>query len=95
MDYEMGKVKGIAVMKELRARGCMSPIIIRSANDDFDSMNEYLQAGATGSLSKDTRMSELVAAIQLVNSVGPGAAKVALEAAKANSKCAYSVMLQL
>ena len=64
MDYEMGKVKGIAVMKELRARGCMSPIIIRSANDDFESMSEYLEAGATASIGKEATAKELIAFIQ-------------------------------
>ena len=64
MDYEEGTVKGTDVVKELRARGCVSAIFIRSASDDFESMSEYLQAGATGSLSKETRASELIAAIQ-------------------------------
>ena len=64
MDYEEGTVKGTDVVKQLRARGANGIIFIRSANDDFEAMNEYLQAGATGSLSKETRMPELIASIQ-------------------------------
>jgi len=63
--YSEGHVYGTNVVKELRCMGLQVPVFIRSANDDFDSLEKYRNAGATGSLSKKGNVDTLAEDIQV------------------------------
>ena len=55
MDYETGMVLGTDVIMELRNLGFKGTVLIRSANDDHFARQLYLDAGASGFLSKSLR----------------------------------------
>ena len=61
MEYPEAFVTGTELTRQLRprARGFKGLIIIRSANDSLESMNQYYEAGADALISKSTRPSEV------------------------------------
>ena len=50
--YKEGAILGTSLVMDLRRRRFKGYCFIRSANDDFDSCEQYLKAGANGNLSK-------------------------------------------
>ena len=50
--YSEGKVLGTDVVNELRSDGFKGIVLIRSANDDAASANQYRRAGANGCVGK-------------------------------------------
>ena len=53
LEYQDIKVLGTDITRSLINKGFTGLIFIRSANDDFESVEEYRQAGATGYIRKD------------------------------------------
>ena len=53
LEYHDIKVLGTDITQSLINEGFTGLIFIRSANDDFESVGEYRQAGATGYIRKD------------------------------------------
>ena len=68
MEYAAGTILGTEITASLREAGFMGIIIIRSANDDPTSRKMYLDAGASGYLSKDGQAVVLAAALMKVYS---------------------------
>ena len=59
-NYQEGKVLGTDVTDELRSGGFKGIILIRSANDDAASANQYRRAGANGCVGKTLKSAVLV-----------------------------------
>jgi len=59
MEYPEAFVTGTGLTRQLRARGFEGLIVIRSANDSLESMNQYYEAGADALISKSTRPSKV------------------------------------
>merc|ERR1711865_78809 len=58
-SYKEGKVFGTDITSELRSDGYKGIILIRSANDDAASANQYRRAGANGCVGKTLELTEL------------------------------------
>ena len=63
--YKEGPVLGTDVIESIRATGFKGLMFIRSANDDFESVNMYRRSGATASLSKSFTLEELTSALRI------------------------------
>jgi len=59
MDYPAGSILGTEVTTSLREAGFEGVIAIRSANDEPASRKRYLEAGASGHLSKGGKPDKL------------------------------------
>jgi two-component system, sensor histidine kinase and response regulator len=53
LDYRLGVVDGVEILKKARAAGCKAPIIILTGQADADIDQRALEAGATDYLAKD------------------------------------------
>jgi DNA-binding NarL/FixJ family response regulator len=58
-DVRMPKLTGIEALRELRARGDRTPLILLTTFDDSEVMLEAVQAGAQGFLLKDAAPEDL------------------------------------
>lgn len=58
-DVRMPKLSGIEALRELRARGDLTPLILLTTFDDSEVMLEAVQAGAQGFLLKDAAPEDL------------------------------------
>ena len=67
MDIRMPRMNGIEAIKQLRAKGITTPVIILTTFDDHELVLQGLQAGAQGYLLKDVSLESLIAAIQAVH----------------------------
>lgn len=65
-DIRMPGLGGFALIRELRARGDATPVILLTTFDDHRLMLEAVEAGAQGFLLKDAAPEELEAAIRRV-----------------------------
>lgn len=65
-DIRMPRMDGIAMVTELRRRGCRAHVILLTAYSDFDYVRSALHLGAADYLLKPFRDQELVAAINRV-----------------------------
>ncbi len=64
LDIMMPKVDGITVLKELRARNILTPVLLLTAKAEIDDRVEGLDAGADDYLPKPFAMKELLARIR-------------------------------
>ena len=64
LDLVMPRRNGLEVLRELRDRGAMPPVIVLSAVDDVAATVQALDAGAVDYVNKPFHMAELVARIR-------------------------------
>jgi DNA-binding NarL/FixJ family response regulator len=78
LDLKLPGLDGIAVLRELRARGTTSRVLILTSGNDPTQVSLALQSGASGFLYKDVDPDALVRAIRAVHDgnmlLAPGAA---------------------
>lgn len=78
LDLKLPGLDGIAVLRELRARGVASRVLVLTSGNDPAQVSRAVQAGASGFLYKDVDPDALVRAIRAVNDgnmlLAPGAA---------------------
>ena len=70
LDVMMPKKDGIAVLKEIRARGCSVPVLILSAKSEVDDKVLGLDSGANDYLTKPFSVKELLARIRVITRNG-------------------------
>ncbi len=66
LDVQMPVMNGIDCLRQLRADGSPTPVIVLTTFDDPDSMIECTRLGARGYLLKDVSLEQLVSAIETV-----------------------------
>ena len=64
LDLGLPKLSGFEVLKRLRARGSKTPVLILTANDDFNDRVKGLDLGADDYLSKPFILAELEARVR-------------------------------
>ena len=64
LDIMMPKMSGIEVLRELRKKGCRTPILLLTAKSQVEDKIEGLDAGADDYLPKPFEMGELLARIR-------------------------------
>lgn len=69
LDVMMPKMDGIAVLRELRRRGNMIPVLLLTAKSETDDKVEGLDAGANDYLTKPFNVRELLARIRAMTRV--------------------------
>lgn len=70
LDVQMPVMNGIDCLRQLRADGSPTPVIVLTTFDDPDSMIECTRLGARGYLLKDVSLEQLVSAIEIVYAGG-------------------------
>ncbi|PSS56325.1 response regulator [Pseudomonas sp. BBP2017] len=66
LDFDLSRLSGLEVMRRLQARGAKVPVLAFSSQVSEDIVRRFLQAGASGFVSKQVDMSELSLAIAVV-----------------------------
>jgi two-component system response regulator PhoP len=74
LDLMLPKLDGMSVLRRLRARGILTPLLVLSARDATDSIIELLNAGADDYLAKPFDLGELLARVKALIRRGKGAA---------------------
>lgn len=64
LDIGLPKLSGFEVLKRVRARGCKTPVLILTANDEVSSRVNGLDLGADDYLSKPFNLAELEARVR-------------------------------
>jgi len=64
LDLMLPQVDGLAILKHIRDKNCITPVIITSARDTVDQRIEGLDAGANDYLIKPFDLNELLARIR-------------------------------
>ena len=72
LDIMMPKVDGITVLKEIRGRGNLIPVLLLTAKSEVDDKVEGLDAGANDYLAKPFHSRELLARIRAMTRVQIG-----------------------
>ena len=72
LDIMMPKVDGITVLKEIRKRGNLIPVLLLTAKSEVDDKVEGLDAGANDYLAKPFHSKELLARIRAMTRVQTG-----------------------
>lgn len=72
LDIMMPKVDGITVLKEIRGRGNLIPVLLLTAKSEVDDKVEGLDAGANDYLAKPFHSRELLARIRAMTRVQTG-----------------------
>ena len=60
IEYKEGKLYGTEITSALRLTGFKGLIFIRSAMDDFYSVEKFRKAGATANLTKDSNVTQII-----------------------------------
>ncbi|ETP71758.1 response regulator (CheY receiver domain and winged-helix DNA-binding domain-containing protein) [Lachnospiraceae bacterium JC7] len=66
MDIMMPKMDGIQVLKNMRQKNIMTPVLLLTAKSDIDDRVEGLDAGADDYLTKPFAMKELLARVRAI-----------------------------
>ena len=66
VDIAMPKIDGIKVVRQLREKSILIPVLALSANDDAKTIKAILQAGANGFVPKTSSLQELDFAINAI-----------------------------
>jgi len=66
LDHTLPDGEGITLLKEMRARYPLLPVAIISAHEDFDLMQQAIDAGAVGFIPKTTPTSVVVQVVKLL-----------------------------
>ena len=81
LDLKLPGLDGIGVLRELRARGSTSRVLVLTSGNDPTQVSLALRSGASGFLYKDVDPDALVRAIRAVHDgnmlLAPGAARLA------------------
>ena len=72
LDIMMSKVDGITVLKEIRKKGNLIPVLLLTAKSEVDDKVEGLDAGANDYLAKPFHPKELLARIRAMTRVQTG-----------------------
>ena len=72
LDIMMPKIDGITVLKEIRKKGNLIPVLLLTAKSEVDDKVEGLDAGANDYLSKPFHSKELLARIRAMTRVQTG-----------------------
>ena len=72
LDIMMPKIDGITVLKEIRKKGNLSPVLLLTAKSEVDDKVEGLDAGANDYLAKPFHSKELLARIRAMTRVQTG-----------------------
>ncbi len=79
LDIMMPKKDGITVVKELRAAGFMTPVLMLTAKSQIEDRVEGLDSGADDYLTKPFAMAELLARVRAITRRQPEMAGTSLE----------------
>jgi two-component system nitrate/nitrite response regulator NarL len=63
LDLRLGSVDGLSVLRQFRADGFETPVVILTMSDSEDDLSAALRAGARGYLLKDMEPDEIVESI--------------------------------
>ena len=77
LDVMMPKRDGFEVLREMRARGDSTPVLLLTARSEIDDRVEGLDSGANDYLTKPFDMKELLARIRAMTRVPGGSCKLA------------------
>lgn len=72
LDIMMPKIDGITVLKEIRKKGNLIPVLLLTAKSEVDDKVEGLDAGANDYLAKPFHSKELLARIRAMTRVQTG-----------------------
>lgn len=72
LDIMMSKIDGITVLKEIRKKGNLIPVLLLTAKSEVDDKVEGLDAGANDYLAKPFHSKELLARIRAMTRVQTG-----------------------
>lgn len=78
LDIMMPKVDGLTVLRDLRAAGKSTPVILLTAKSEISDRVAGLDAGANDYLTKPFAAAELLARIRALTGTSPGLAKQTL-----------------
>ncbi len=70
LDLKLPDINGIVFLQELRQQKLTTPVVILSATDDIETVENCLQAGASGYLSKASAGEEIAEAIHSLEKSG-------------------------
>jgi len=68
LDISMPRMNGLDAAREILAAGCRTKILILSAHDSQDVIQQVLDSGARGYVLKSDAMRDLIAAVDAVRS---------------------------
>ena len=63
LDLRLGSTDGLSLLRQLRAQGLETPVVILTMSDSEDDLSAALRAGVRGYLLKDMDPEEVIAAI--------------------------------
>ena len=78
LDIMMPKVDGLTVLREFRAQGGTTPVILLTAKSEISDRVEGLDSGANDYLTKPFAAAELLARIRALTHTSPGLVKQSL-----------------
>ena len=79
LDIMMPKVDGITVLKEIRKKGNLIPVLLLTAKSEVDDKGEGLDAGANDYLAKPFHSKELLARIRAMTRIRTGQSSSTLQ----------------
>lgn len=79
LDIMMPKVDGITVLKEIRKKGNLIPVLLLTAKSEVDDKVEGLDAGANDYLAKPFHSKELLARIRAMTRIRTGQSRSTLQ----------------
>ncbi|MDQ9761003.1 response regulator, partial [Acinetobacter baumannii] len=79
LDIMMPKVDGITVLKEIRKKGNLIPVLLLTAKSEVDDKVEELDAGANDYLAKPFHSKELLARIRAMTRIRTGQSSSTLQ----------------
>lgn len=63
LDLRLGAIDGLSLLRQIRAEGCGTPVVILTMSDSEDDMSAALRAGVRGYLLKDMEPEAVIDAI--------------------------------
>lgn len=63
LDLRLGTIDGLSLLRQIRAEGCETPVVILTMSDNEDDMSAALRAGVRGYLLKDMEPEAVIDAI--------------------------------
>lgn len=70
LDYQLGDTDGLSVLAQIKEHTPATPVIMLSAHEHTELIQQALQAGASGFITKTSTSNVMMSAIQLVLSGG-------------------------
>ena len=63
LDLRLGQADGLTLLRQIRAEGCETPVVILTMSDSEDDLSAALRAGVRGYLLKDMEPEAVIDAI--------------------------------